>query len=138
MYRKLKSLNWRPPADWMKISTIDMHTGGEPLRILVDGYPEIKGKTILEKRRYFRDNLDYIRKRIMWEPRGHSDMYGAVITEPCTEGADFGTFFLHNEGYSTMCGHAIIALTKFVLDTKLIRKRVERVSLRIDVPAGFI
>ena len=138
MYRKLKSLNWRPPADWMKISTIDMHTGGEPLRILVDGYPEIKGKTILEKRRYFRDNLDYIRKRIMWEPRGHSDMYGAVITEPCTEGADFGTFFLHNEGYSTMCGHAIIALTKFVLDTKLIRKRGERVTLHIDAPPGLI
>jgi trans-L-3-hydroxyproline dehydratase len=138
MYKKLKDLRWRPPADWLKISTIDMHTGGEPLRILVDGYPEIKGDTILEKRKYFRDNLDYIRKGTMWEPRGHADMYGAVITKPCTEEADFGTFFLHNEGYSTMCGHAIIALTKFVLDTKLIRRRGDWPTLKIDAPPGLI
>ena len=129
MYRKLQRLNWRPPAEWMKISTVDMHTGGEPLRILMSGYPEIKGDTVLEKRRYFRDRLDYLRKAIIWEPRGHADMYGAVITEPCSPDADFGTFFLHNEGYSTMCGHAIIALTKFVLDTKLVRKRGDWATL---------
>lgn len=115
-----------------------MHTGGEPLRILTGGYPEIKGKTILEKRQYFRERFDYIRKGLMWEPRGHADMYGAVITEPCTEGADFGTFFLHNEGYSTMCGHAIIAITKFVLDSKLIRKKGNRPTLQIDAPPGRI
>jgi proline racemase len=138
MLRKLKDLKWRPPAGWNKISAIDMHSGGEPLRILLDGFPEIKGKTILEKRKYFRDNLDYIRKGTMWEPRGHADMYGAVITEPCTEDGDFGTFFLHNEGYSTMCGHAIIALTKFVLDTKLIRKRGDWPMLKIDAPPGRI
>ncbi len=138
MYRKLKNLNWRPSAEWMKISTIDMHTGGEPLRILVGGYPDIKGASILEKRRYFRDHLDYIRKGIMWEPRGHADMYGAVITEPCSGDADFGTFFLHNEGYSTMCGHAIIALTKFALDTKLVRRRGDWATLRIDAPPGLI
>lgn len=138
MHRKLKNLNWRPPADWMKISTMDMHTGGEPLRILVDGYPKIKGNTILEKRKYFRDHLDHIRKAVMWEPRGHADMYGAVITEPCSREADFGTFFLHNEGYSTMCGHAIIALAKFVLETKLIRKPGDQPVLKIDAPPGLI
>jgi proline racemase len=138
MVKKLQNLAWRPPVNWLKISTVDMHTGGEALRILTGGYPEIKGNTILEKRRYFRDHLDYIRKGLMWEPRGHADMYGAVITDPCTEGADFGTFFLHNEGYSTMCGHAIIALTKFVLDTRLIRRRGNRVTLQIDAPPGRI
>lgn len=138
MYRKLKDLNWKPPADWMRISTIDMHTGGEPLRILLAGYPKIRGETILEKRKYFRDHLDYIRKRIIWEPRGHADMYGAVITEPCSDDADFGTFFLHNEGYSTMCGHAIIALTKFVLDTKLVKRRGLNPTLKIDAPPGRI
>jgi len=122
----------------MRISTVEMHTGGEPLRILVDGIPEISGNTMLEKRRYFRDNLDHIRKGTMWEPRGHADMYGAVITPPCSPDADFGTFFLHNEGYSTMCGHAIIALTKFVLDTKLVRRRGDRVTVRIDAPPGMI
>lgn len=138
MYKKLKELNWKPPVEWMKISTIDMHTGGEPLRILVNGYPKIKGDTILEKRKYFRDHLDYIRKGVMWEPRGHADMYGAIVTEPCTKDADFGVFFLHNDGYSTMCGHAIIALTKFVLDTKLIRKRGDRPTIKIDAPPGRI
>jgi len=138
MYKKLKELNWSPPTRWSGISTIDMHTGGEPLRILVGGYPEVKGGTILDKRRYFRDHLDHIRKGVMWEPRGHADMYGAVVTEACTEEADFGTFFMHNEGYSTMCGHAIIALTKFVLDTGLVQKTEERPQIIIDAPPGQI
>jgi proline racemase len=138
MYKKLRELRWRPPADWMKISTVDMHTGGEPLRILVDGYPEVKGNTILEKRRYFRDHMDHIRMGTMWEPRGHADMYGAIVTEPCSKDADFGTFFIHNEGYSTMCGHAIIALTKFVLDTKLVKKKGKHPTLQIDAPPGRI
>ena len=138
MYRKLKEFNWKPPVSWTRISTIDMHTGGEPIRILADGYPEVKGASILEKRLYFRDHLDHIRKRIMWEPRGHADMYGAVLTEPCSKDADFGTFFMHNEGYSTMCGHAIIALTKFVLDTRLVRKKGEHPQVIIDAPPGQI
>ncbi len=138
MYQALKDLNWTPPTFWSRISTIDMHTGGEPLRILVDGYPEVPGETILEKRKYFRDQLDHIRKGIMWEPRGHADMYGAVLTGPCSREADFGTFFMHNEGYSTMCGHAIIALTKFVLDTGLIKKTGVTPRLIIDAPPGQI
>lgn len=123
---------------WSKISTIDMHTGGEPLRIIIDGLPEIKGKTILEKRRYFRDHLDHIRTGLMFEPRGHADMYGAIITEPLSEGSDFGTFFMHNEGYSTMCGHAIIALTKFMLEIGMLTKEGDRPTLRIDAPPGLI
>ena len=138
MFKKLQELNWEPPEHWSRISTIDMHTGGEPLRILTDGYPPVQGETILEKRKYFRDYLDHIRKGVMWEPRGHADMYGAVLTEPCTKGADFGTFFLHNEGYSTMCGHAIIALTKFVLDTGMIKKEGSHPQLIIDAPPGQI
>ena len=134
----IKNWKWQPPKEWLNIKTIDLHTGGEPLRVYVDGLPEIKGNTILEKRRYFRDNLDYIRKGTMFEPRGHADMYGAVITEPVSEDADFGTFFLHNEGYSTMCGHAIIALTKLVLDTKMIERTEENPKLIIDAPPGKI
>ncbi len=109
---------------------------GEP--VYTGGLPEIKGDTILEKRRYFRDNFDYIRTGTMFEPRGHSDMYGAIITEPTTKDADFGTFFLHNEGYSTMCGHAIIALTKLVLDTGIIEKEGDEPELIINAPPGKI
>jgi proline racemase len=130
--------NWDFPNDWMRIKTIDMHTGGEPLRIFVDGLPEIKGNSILEKRRYFKDNYDFIRTCTMFEPRGHADMYGAIITPPTTEGSDFGTFFMHNEGYSTMCGHAIIALTKFAFETGLVKKAEGEAELVIDTPPGKI
>jgi trans-L-3-hydroxyproline dehydratase len=109
-----------------------MHTGGEPLRVIVDGLPPIAGRTVLEKRRYFRDHYDYLRTGLMWEPRGHADMYGAVVT-PSAD-ADFDVFFLHNEGYSTMCGHAIIALTKLVVETQLIDKN----EITFNVPAGKI
>ncbi len=133
-----KNLKWKPPSDWDVIKTIDLHTCGEPLRVFTGGLPEIKGKTILDKRRYFRDNLDYIRKGTMWEPRGHSDMYGAVITEPTTPDGDFGTFFLHNEGYSTMCGHAMIALVTLVIETGLISKSGSDPEIKIDAPPGRI
>jgi trans-L-3-hydroxyproline dehydratase len=124
--------NWQPPEHWTRITTIDMHTGGEPLRVIVDGLPAIEGENVLEKRRYFREHYDYLRTGLMWEPRGHADMYGAVITS--STDADFDVFFLHNEGYSTMCGHAIIALTKLVVETGLVDKR----EITFNVPAGKI
>src|SRR5690242_10300588 len=96
-----RNWNWQPPADWRKITTVDLHAGGEPLRVFVSGLPPIEGNTVLEKRRYFREHYVYIRTGMMWEPRGHADMYGAIITP--SNDADFDVFFLHNEGYSTMC-----------------------------------
>jgi len=114
------------------ITTIDMHTGGEPLRVVVAGLPPIEGGTVLEKRRYFREHYDHLRTGLMLEPRGHADMYGAVIT-PSAD-ADFDVFFIHNEGYSTMCGHAIIALTKLAVETRLVNKN----EIAINVPAGRI
>lgn len=134
----LKNWQWQTPNDWMVIKTIDMHTGGEPLRVFIDGLPVIKGKTILEKRRYFRDNYDYIRTGTMWEPRGHADMYGAIMTEPTTPDGDFGVFFMHNEGYSTMCGHAMLALVTLVLDTGMIEKPGDQPVIKIDAPPGRI
>ena len=124
--------DWRPPEHWTRITTIDMHTGGEPLRVIVDGLPPIEGNTVLEKRRYFREHYDHLRRGLMWEPRGHADMYGAVITSSAD--ADFDVFFLHNEGYSTMCGHAIIALTKLAVETNLVSKD----EITFNVPAGRI
>ena len=133
-----KSKSWNPPSDWIKIQTIDMHTGGEPLRIPVDGFPELIGNNILEKRRYCLEHLDHLRTTLMFEPRGHADMYGALLTEPITHGADFGTLFIHNEGYSTMCGHAIIALTKFAVETGMVEWKDGNKELLIDAPPGLI
>ena len=119
--------DWRPPSDWTRIRTIDLHTAGEPFRVFVEGYPELPGATVLERRRQAREHFDHLRTALMWEPRGHADMYGAVLTEPTTPDGDFGTFFLHNEGYSTMCGHAMIAsdlVRKMVRDVKRGRRTV--------------
>jgi len=130
--------NWEIPSNWSIIKTLDVHTAGEPLRIILDGYPELKGNTILEKRRYAKENYDYLRTALIFEPRGHADMYGAIITPPVTHDADFGVLFIHNEGYSTMCGHAIIALTKVFVETKAVPQVTPVTTIKIDSPAGLI
>jgi proline racemase len=151
------------------ITTTEMHSAGEPVRI-VDltrdnpssrdvGYPVvIPGRTLLEKRRYVRDYLDAYRKFLMWEPRGHRDMYGALIVTPDTcrsvndddadEGeedatvADMAVLFMHNEGYSTMCGHAVIALGRYAVDYGLLvdsdRLREPETEVRIQCPCGVV
>ncbi len=129
---------WTPPQNWRQLTAIDAHTGGEPLRIFTDGLPEIPGDTILAKRRYAQENLDWLRTATMWEPRGHADMYGCILTEPVTPDGDLGVLFLHNEGFSTMCGHGIIGLTKVVLDTAMIDKPGDAPVLKIDTPAGRV
>ncbi|MDP6033861.1 MAG: proline racemase family protein, partial [Candidatus Marinimicrobia bacterium] len=134
--KKLK--NWQAPEDWFEIQTMDAHTGGEPLRIIISGFPKLKGATLLEKRARAKNNFDQIRKALMWEPRGHADMYGALIVDSDTPGADFGVIFIHNEGYSTGCGHAVIALTKVFVETGLIEKTEPITEVKMDVPSGFI
>jgi len=129
---------WKPPEEWRVVTTIDAHTAGEPLRVIISGLDEIPGDTILEKRRYARENMDDLRKGLMWEPRGHADMYGAIITEPVTPDGDLGVLFLHNEGFSTMCGHGVIGLAKVALDTGLIAKEGEQPVLKMDTPAGRV
>lgn len=136
MWKMLK--DWEPPDEWRVITTLDAHTAGEPLRVITGGLPKIRGNTILEKRRYVRENLDVLRKGLLWEPRGHADMYGAILTEPTTPDGDFGVIFLHNSGYSTMCGHGIIALAKATLDTGRIEKGTNQPVLKIDTPAGRV
>ena len=129
---------------YQKVTTVDAHTEGEPLRIVVDGYPEIPGDCMLGKRRYVRDNLDHLRRLLMFEPRGHADMYGALITEAVTDDGDFGILFMHNEGYSSMCGHGIIAAVTVAEQCgALVDKSDEFASdsircVKIDSPAGRI
>lgn len=132
------TLNWTPPSDWLKITAVDAHTGGEPLRIFTSGWPDLPGDTILAKRRYAQTHYDHLRRASMWEPRGHADMYGCILTEPVTPDGDVGVLFLHNEGFSTMCGHGIIALTKVGLDIGLFDRLGAAPVLYIDTPAGRV
>jgi len=133
-----KIFDWQAPSSWQIIRTIDAHTAGEPLRVVVGGIPALVGKSILERRRFTRENLDHFRRALMWEPRGHADMYGCIITPPATGEADFGVLFTHNEGFSTMCGHGIIAVTKVVLETGLITRQSPETRIKIDTPAGLV
>ena len=115
--------------------TLDAHAAGEPLRLILEGYPAPKGQTMLEKRAWVKRHADHIRRALMLEPRGHADMYGAVLTEPVTPGADAGVLFMHNEGYSTMCGHGIVAVTTMAIERGLIHPR-EPNRIIYDSPAG--
>ena len=127
--------DWNPPTQWPCVTTIDAHTAGEPLRIITGGLPPIPGDTILAKRRYAREHLDRLRTALMWEPRGHADMYGCIMTEPVTPDGDLGVLFLHNEGWSTMCGHGIIGLVKVGIETGLLAPTD---VVRLDTPAGRV
>jgi proline racemase len=129
---------WDPPPGWTSIKTIDAHAAGEPLRIIISGLPPIPGKTILEKRRYASENLDHLRAALLWEPRGHADMYGCIPTEPVSPGSHLGVLFLHNEGFSTMCGHGIIAFVTVAMETGMIELAEDNPVLRIDTPAGLV
>lgn len=121
------------------IHTVEMHTGGEPVRIVTAGFPDIPGRTILEKRRHARDHLDHLRRRLMFEPRGHYDMYGVLPVAPDIPGADMAVLFIHNEGYSTMCGHATIALGRYALDQGIIQAQADGVArLRLQCPCGLV
>ena len=130
--------HYKIPNDWLKITTIDVHAAGEPLRIITSGIPELPGDTILQKRQFVMENYDNLRKQLMWEPRGHADMYGCIITQPVSEEADFGVIFMHNEGYSSMCGHGIIAVTKVAIESGLVKIVEPRTTIKIESPAGLI
>jgi proline racemase len=134
----VKSLRYTPPEGADVIRTIDVHAAGEPLRVIVEGLPPVPGDSMLEKRRYAQEHFDTLRRRLMWEPRGHADMYGAIITDPVTEGSDCGVLFLHNEGFSTMCGHGIIGLTRVLVEAGMVVAGESPTTIRIDTPAGLV
>ncbi len=130
--------NWNPPPQWRKITTIDAHTEGEPFRVITSGFPELPGETILARRRYAKEHYDHLRTALMWEPRGHADMYGCIVTPPVSPEADAGVLFMHNEGFSTMCGHGIIGFTTVALETGMFPMTEPETVIKIDTPAGLV
>ena len=127
-----------------RIRSIDAHAAGEPLRLVIEGLPAPEGRTMLEKRAWAMKRLDHLRKALILEPRGHTDMYGALLTEPVTRDANAGILFMHNEGWSTMCGHGIIAVTTIAIERSLIfiassphnGAKPTSAEIRYDTPAG--
>ncbi len=124
-------------ARWRNVATcVDMHTGGEPLRVVLNGAPPLGAGSILACRRMMMEQYDHFRKLLMWEPRGHADMYGCLLLPPERAGSDFGVLFMHNEGYSTMCGHATLAIAKLALLMEWVAPQQPLTTLKIDAPCG--
>ncbi len=118
------------------ISAVDYHTGGEPFRIVTGGVPPLQGRTVLDRRRWAAEYLDDVRRLLVYEPRGHADMYGCFVTEPQDDGADLGVVFFHNAGYSTACGHGTIALVTWAIESGRIEAEGDEVDVVVDVPSG--
>ncbi|HYP24183.1 MAG TPA: proline racemase family protein, partial [Actinomycetota bacterium] len=116
------------------VTTTDYHTGGEPFRIVTGGVPPLEGRSILDKRRYAKEHLDDVRKLLVYEPRGHADMYGCFVTEPEDADGHLGVVFFHNEGYSTACGHGTIALVTWALESGRVPPTSDHVF--VDAPSG--
>jgi trans-L-3-hydroxyproline dehydratase len=122
----------------LTIQTMDLHTAGEPLRMIRSGFPDVPHMPVLERRRWVMDNADYVRRAIIQEPRGHRDMYGAILLPPYNDYADMTVLFMHNEGYSTMCGHGIIAITTGLIEEGLFPATEPVTTIRYEVPAGIV
>jgi trans-L-3-hydroxyproline dehydratase len=120
------------------IATVEMHTGGEPTRIVVDGWPTLTGRTLLDKRREVKERYDNLRRGLMLEPRGHDGMYGALLVEPDHPDADLAVLFMHNDGYSTMCGHATIALARWAIESGRVKQQPGETVVRLQCPCGLV
>jgi proline racemase len=119
-----------------RVETVDYHTGGEPFRIVTGGVEAPRGGTILERRRDALQRLDHVRRLLVFEPRGHADMYGCFVVPPNDDGAHLGVVFFHNAGYSTTCGHGAIALVTWALEEGVVERREGENHVVVDVPSG--
>jgi trans-L-3-hydroxyproline dehydratase len=120
------------------ITVSDLHTGGEPVRIVEAGWPRVEGASILDKRAFAEQNHDHLRKAIMWEPRGHFDMYGVLPVEPSMPGAAMAVLFMHNSGWSTMCGHATIALGRYAIEAGIVPAVEPVTRFGLEAPCGLV
>jgi len=122
----------------MTMEVIDMHCAGEPLRLVRSGLPEIPSLPAAERRTWAADNIDHIRRVVIGEPRGHRDMYGAIVLPAHGQQADVAALFMTNSGWSTMCGHGIIALTVGLIEEGLHPQTRPVTTIRYEVPAGLV
>lgn len=133
-----RASRWSPPPNWRRIEVVDAHTAGEPLRVILGGFPDLPRGSILDARGEAKALHDGLRRALMWEPRGHADMYGCIVVPPVSPEADFGVLFTHNEGFSTMCGHGIIGVATVAVELGLVEAQGDEARIGIDTPAGRV
>jgi proline racemase len=118
------------------ISTIDSHTAGECTRLVTSGLPPIPGQTMAEKLAYAKEHLSWVPGLLLLEPRGHKDMFGAILVPPCSPTADIGVLFMDNKDYEPMCGHAVIGIVTTLLETGMFEAFEPETLLTLDTPSG--
>ena len=117
---------------------IDSHTMGEPTRIIIDGFPHAKGNTMMEKKQYITTHYDSYRKTLMLEPRGHSNMFGAILMTPVHKEADVGVVFMDSGGYLNMCGHGSMGVATVLVNEHMIHVTEPYTTIILDTPAGMV
>jgi proline racemase len=118
------------------ISTIDSHTAGEGTRLVMSGLPPIPGQTMAEKLAYAEEHLPWGPGLLLLEPRGHKDLFGAILTPPCSPAADVGVLFMDSTDYEPMCGHAVIGTVTTLLETGMFEMIESETLVTLDTPAG--
>jgi proline racemase len=120
------------------ITTIDSHTAGECTRLVTSGLPPIPGQTVAEKLAWAEDHLSWVPGFLLLEPRGHKDMFGAILVPPCSPEADIGVLFMDNQGYEPMCGHAVIGTTTTVLEMGMFETIEPETRVTLETPSGLV
>ena len=135
-------MNLKPKVDFKRFeihfTAIDTHTMGEFTRVVVGGFPKIPGNTMIEKRNYIAEHYDQYRKALMFEPRGHKDMFGAIVLEPIHKEADYGVLFMESETYTNMCGHGSIGTATALVEAGLVDVREPYTDVVLDTAAGLV
>ena len=121
-----------------KVRTVESHTEGMPTRVVIDGIGEIPGNTMFEKRMNFMKSMDGIRQWLMFEPRGHSAMSGAILQKPTRSDADWGVVYIEVSGCLPMCGHGTIGVATVLVEKKLVNVVEPVTTIRLDTPAGLV
>lgn len=116
---------------------IDAHTCGNPVRVVKQGGPNLKGANMSEKRQHFLNEYDWIRKGLMYEPRGHDMMSGSIFYPPANPENDFGILFIETSGCLPMCGHGTIGAITIGIEEGLINPKVPG-KVRMETPAGLV
>jgi 4-hydroxyproline epimerase len=118
-------------------SCIDGHTCGNPVRMVIQGGPPLEGNSMFEKRNHFLKDFDWIRKGLMFEPRGHDMMSGSILYDPSDPGNDMGVLFIETSGCLPMCGHGLIGTVTMAIEEGIVTPKKEGV-LRVETPAGLV
>jgi proline racemase len=119
-------------------AAVDSHTEGMPTRVITGGIGAIPGETMARRRQYFLDNLDHLRTLLMYEPRGHAAMSGAILQPPTRPDADWGVLYIEVSGCLPMCGHGTIGVATVLVETGMVAVTEPVTEIRLDTPAGLV